>query len=73
MFDAFQASENAHILGFFDFCARQPAPHIGGLITALQQGDFATFARFYNGNMNVATYSKKLKLGAADAAAVLGA
>jgi len=73
MFDAFQASENAHILGFFDFCARQPAPHTGGLITALQQGDFATFARFYNGNMNVATYSKKLKLGAADAAAVLGA
>ena len=72
MFDAFQDSENAHILGFFDFCARQPAPHTGGLITALQQGDFTTFARFYNGNLSVPTYSKKLQLGAADAAAVLG-
>jgi hypothetical protein len=73
MFDAFQASENAHILGFFDFCARQAAPHVGGLITALQQGDFVTFARFYNGNLDVANYSTKLQRGAADAAVVLGA
>lgn len=71
MFHAFQANENAHVLGFFDFCAHQEAPHVGGLIGYLQQGDFGSFARFYNGSGQVDTYAGMLQKAAADAAAVL--
>ena len=71
MYDACQGSENAHVLGFFDFCARQPAPHIGGLLTYLRQQDFTSFARFYNGGGEVAAYAAQLKSAAADAELVL--
>ena len=71
MYDAFQASENAHVLGFFDFCARQPAPHIGGLLTYLRQQDFASFAKFYNGGGDVAAYAARLKDAAEDAEVAL--
>lgn len=72
MYDAFQANENAHVLGFFDFCAHQPAPHIGGLLTYLRQQDFTSFAHFYNGGGEVAAYATRLKGAAADAQRVLG-
>lgn len=71
MYDAFQSGENAHVLGFFDFCARQPAPHIGGLLTYLRQQDFTSFAHFYNGGGDVAAYAAHLKSAAADAESVL--
>ncbi len=67
MFEAFQQSENAHVLGFFDFCARQA----GGLIGYLQKRDFATFALHYNGPGQVELYSGKLRSAAADAETVL--
>ncbi|MGC2111276.1 MAG: N-acetylmuramidase domain-containing protein [Candidatus Korobacteraceae bacterium] len=71
MYDAFQSNESAHVLGFFDFCARQPAPHIGGLLTYLRQQDFASFAHFYNGGGEVAAYAAQLRNAAADAESVL--
>jgi hypothetical protein len=69
MFDAFQRSENAHVLGFFDFCTRQS----GGLIGYLKQRDFAAFALHYNGPGEVQLYAAKLRSAAADAAIVLAA
>jgi hypothetical protein len=69
MFDAFQHSENASVLGFFDFCARQA----GGLFGFLQQGDFAAFALHYNGPGAVEVYAAKLSNAAADAEVVLAA
>lgn len=67
MFEAFQQSENAHVLGFFDFCARQA----GGLLGYLQKRDFATFALHYNGPGQVELYSGKLRSANADAESVL--
>jgi N-acetylmuramidase len=69
MFDAFQRSENAHVLGFFDFCTRQA----GGLIGYLQQRDFASFALHYNGPGQVQLYAARLRSAAADAETVLAA
>ena len=60
MYEAFQTDEHAHVLGFFDFCAQKPAPHVGGLLTDLKNQDWENFARFYNGNAQVPTYSKLL-------------
>lgn len=71
MFNAFQANENAHVLGFFDFCAHQPAPRPGSLLTYLQHGDFSSFARFYNGAGQVGVYARRLQDAAANAAAVI--
>lgn len=71
MYDAFQRRENSHVLGFFDFCARQPAAHIGGLLTYLRQQDFASFARFYNGDGETTSYAASLKSAATDAESLL--
>lgn len=56
MYDAFQASERAHVLGFFDFCRTKPAPKRGDLIRYLQQKNWREFARYYNGAGQVDTY-----------------
>ena len=69
MFDAFQRSENAHVLGFFDFCARQA----GGLIGYLRKRDFTSFALHYNGPGQVQLYAARLRSAAADAETVLAA
>ncbi len=69
MFEAFQRSENAHVLGFFDFCARQA----GGLIGYLRQRDFTSFALHYNGPGQVQLYAARLRSAAADAETVLAA
>ena len=61
MYDAFQTSERAHVLGFFDFCQAKPAPKVADLLTYLKTGDWAKFAKFYNGPGLVETYSEKLK------------
>lgn len=56
MYDAFQASERAHVLGFFDFCRTKPAPRRGDLIRYLREKNWSEFARYYNGPGQVATY-----------------
>ncbi len=60
MYDAFQASERAHVLGFFDFCARQPAPKPGDLIRHLAARKWSETARYYNGPGKAAAYARLL-------------
>lgn len=73
MYAAFQSSESAHVLGFFDFCERQPAPRPGGLIAALRRLDFAAFARHYNGGGQVEDYARRLAAATTNARLVLTA
>lgn len=67
MYDAFQAGESAHVLGFFDFCRNVKAPEAGALIRYLRDGDFDNFTRYYNGSGQVATYSKLITDALAEA------
>jgi hypothetical protein len=70
MYNAFQFSENAHVLGFFDFCARRG----GGLFGFLQKQppDFSSFATQYNGSGQVQVYAGRLKSATDDVNVVLG-
>ena len=68
MFDAFRASEQAEVLGFFDFCRSVP-----GLVEGLRARDWATVARLYNGAGQVERYSARLAAGERDIAALLQA
>jgi hypothetical protein len=54
MFDAFQASERFHVLGFFDFCRR------GNLLRFLRARQWADFARRYNGSGQIQRYAAHL-------------
>lgn len=56
MYDAFQADERAHVLGFFDFCQQTNAPARGNLLRYLRERRWADFARYYNGPGQVSTY-----------------
>ncbi len=47
IFDAYQESERAHILGFFDYCRVRHAPKAGDLIKHLQVHDWSLFAKHY--------------------------
>ncbi len=71
MYHAFQSSENAHVLGFFDFCVHDAAPHNGDLLTYLRNQDFAAFAHYYNGGGAVEDYARKLASAAQTATALL--
>jgi N-acetylmuramidase len=55
MFDAFQADERTHVLGFFDFCKQN------NLVRFLQARDWTRFARRYNGPGQVARYGSDIK------------
>jgi hypothetical protein len=57
MFDAWQADERAHVLGFFDLCARSATPAAGDLLRYLRERQFDAFARYYNGPGQVSTYA----------------
>lgn len=61
MYDAFQASERAHVLGFFDFCRTKPAPNRGDLIRHIQQRNWREVARYYNGPGQVDVYGPKIE------------
>ena len=60
MYDAFQASERYHVLGFFDFC-QQKEKTKGGLLPYLRAKDFHSFARYYNGSGQVDYYGGKIR------------
>jgi hypothetical protein len=60
MFDAFQASERAHVLGFFDYCRHRAAPKRNDLLQHLKNKRWAEFARYYNGPGQVEKYSGRL-------------
>lgn len=59
MYDAFQAGERAHVLGFFDYC--QFVQSGGALLTALRSRDWRPFATGYNGSSRVDQYSTDLE------------
>jgi N-acetylmuramidase-like protein len=61
MYDAFQASERWHVIGFFDFCRTKRAPAVGQLIASLRGRNWADFAKYYNGGGQVAAYSGYLR------------
>lgn len=67
MYNAFQASERAHVLGFFDFCRTKPAPQKGGLFEAMRTRDWSRFAKYYNGSGQVGTYGPLLATAYAEA------
>lgn len=61
MYDAFQFSERAQVLSFFDFCRQKPAPKPGDLLQYLKARDWNSFAKFYNGSEQVPAYAAQLK------------
>jgi N-acetylmuramoyl-L-alanine amidase len=64
MYDAFQAGERAHVLGFFDFAQGPP-------INALRARNWSDFARHYNGSGKAAEYGTKIGDAVAAAEAVV--
>ena len=69
MYDAFQASERAHVLGFFDYCQFVQAN--GALLNALRTQNWRDFASGFNGASRVDRYSADLQGAAQAATAVL--
>jgi N-acetylmuramidase len=61
MYAAWQRDERFHVLGFFDFCARKPAPAAGDLLRYLRSRQWPDFARYYNGTGQIPTYSAWLR------------
>lgn len=61
MYDAFQAGERAHVLGFFDFCRHRKAPRKGDLMRYLRAHKWIDFARFYNGPGNAEKYADRIQ------------
>lgn len=61
MYNAFQKSESAHVLTFFDFCSTKAAPKTGDLLSYLRARDWNNFAKYYNGTGQVPVYAAKLK------------
>ncbi len=59
MFQAFQADERAHVLGFFDFC--EGADKRGDLISKLRRKDWTGFACGYNGKGKADLYGDRIK------------
>ncbi|MCP4605978.1 MAG: N-acetylmuramidase family protein [Proteobacteria bacterium] len=59
MFDAFQANERAHVLGFFDYCNGDP-PN-GAMIKRLSKKKWIDFAMGYNGKGKAEKYGSKIK------------
>ena len=56
MYDAFQADERAHLLGFFDYCQRHGKR--GSLISRLRAKDWTGFATGYNGPGQAERYGR---------------
>jgi hypothetical protein len=73
MYTAFQKTENAHVLTFFDFCSTKPAPKAGDLLQHLRVRDWSSFAKFYNGTGQMQMYAAKLKAAYEAAADLLKA
>jgi hypothetical protein len=60
MYDAFQADERWHVLGFIDYCRGRDAPGRGDLIRHLAAHDWRSFARYYNGSGQVDYYGGRI-------------
>jgi hypothetical protein len=75
MYDAFQADERAHVLGFLDFCNYRygHGARRGELLRDLAALRWEDFARGYNGGGQVALYAGHLRNAHAEAVRVLPA
>ena len=58
MFDTMQGSEGTHVTAFFEVIKRLGGS--GRALRAIQDRDWAEFARIYNGASNVPTYSARM-------------
>lgn len=67
MYEAFQADERAHVLGFFDFCRARK------LINYLRHREWPSFTRGYNGSGQVGKYSSWIERAYDEAAEILAA
>jgi hypothetical protein len=61
MHDAFQTTESAHVLGFFDFCQTKPAPKKGDLLGYLREKNWQKFAHYYNGPGQAEMYGGRIR------------
>lgn len=61
MYQAFQAGERAHVLGFFDFCLNKLAPGKGDLAAYMRDRNWKSLARYYNGPGQVDVYAPRFK------------
>ena len=66
MFDAFSRGPRYQVIGFADFVMKN------GAVPALQQADYNTFARIYNGPGQIALYSRLIRDAVAEIRALQG-
>jgi len=73
MYDAFQASEKSHVLGFFDFCKFCSGWHSGNdtMFNYAKAKDWVSFASKYNGPSNKDTYGALIETAYNEAKDVL--
>lgn len=73
MYDAFQASEKSHVLGFFDFCKFCSGWHSGNdtMFNFAKAKDWVAFASKYNGPSNKDTYGALIETAYNEAKDVL--
>lgn len=61
MYNAFQNSLRAQILGFFDYCLHRDAPERGELLVYLRNRNWRAFCKYYNPDRNVAAAAIRLQ------------
>ncbi len=73
MYDAFQASEKSHVLGFFDYCKFCSGWHSGNdtMFNYAKAKDWVAFASKYNGPSNKDTYGALIETAYNEAKDVL--
>jgi hypothetical protein len=71
LFEAFQESETAHILGFFDYCGMKPLPRSGDLLRYLKSHDWDSFARFFPAEEQTPIDPERLKAAYSSAQAMM--
>lgn len=71
MYEAFQNSLRAQLIGFFDFCLHHAAPETGDLLIYLRKRNWQKWARYYNPDRNVVAMEKRLKIAYAKARSLL--
>jgi hypothetical protein len=72
MFTAFQESERAHVLAFFDYCSMKGSPKMGDLFRYLKTRDWTLFARHYPVANQTPLDPERLRVAYAAAQEVLG-
>ena len=66
MYEAFQGTEDSHVRGLLDFVAAK------GILSAMQERDWPTFTRTYNGPGQIPLYSSRLSAAYDTATKLLG-